>query len=362
MNVPRTPQVRGTFTQALYHHSDMTPELETYIRAMPKVELHVHLEGSIRPETLLKLAEVNNVQLPYDTVEGLREWYVFRDFPHFVEIYIAITSCLKTADDLELVAREFLSGQAAQNIKYSEPTYTAYTIYKYCGIPFDDQFAALNRARAWAEQTLDVTMNLIVDIAREVDPEIGMVTAEQVIKQYGNGVVALGLGGYEVGHPPEKFAAALDVVNNAGIPCVLHAGETGGADSIWSALRVGRSLRIGHGVRCLEDESLVEYLREHQIPLEVCPTSNVRLNVAPTIEQHPIQTLMDKGLYVTLNSDDPPMFNTTLTGEFLKCADAFYWDKPLLQHLTTNAIRASLLPTAAKQKLEQQCHQEWSLL
>ncbi|MCC7161122.1 MAG: adenosine deaminase [Anaerolineae bacterium] len=330
----------------------MTPELAAFIRAMPKVELHVHLEGAIRPETLLQLSRRNNVPLPYDNVEDLRQWYVFRDFPHFVEIYVKLSSCIRTADDLELIAREFLEGQADQNIRYSEPTYTAYTIFQHCGISFDDQFAALNRARRWAEQTLGVSMNLIVDIAREVTPEIGMVTAEQVVKHYGNGVCALGLGGYELGHPPEKFQDAFALVNAAGIPCILHAGETGGADSIWSALRVANSRRIGHGVRCLDDESLVEYLREHQIPLEVSPTSNVCLNVAPSIAQHPIQTMLERGLYVTLNSDDPPMFNTTLTNEFIICAETFDWGKFLLEKLTMNAVRASLLSDADKAELE----------
>ncbi len=340
----------------------MSPQLESFIRAMPKVELHVHLEGAIRPETLLRLARRNNVELPYHTVEELRQWYKFRDFPHFVEIYVKISSCLKTADDIELIAREFLAGQAEQNIQYSEPTYTAYTIFQYNGISFDDQFAALKRARMWAERELGVTMNVIVDIAREVTPEVGMVTAEQVVKHYGNGVCALGLGGYEVGHPPEKFRAAFDLVNAAGIPCILHAGETGGADSIWSALRVGRSRRIGHGVRCLEDENLVQYLREHQIPLEVCPTSNVCLNVAPTLAEHPITTLVKKGLYVTLNSDDPPMFNTTLTDEFLNCCNTFGWNQVICEKLTINALRASLLPAEDKMNLEQDFRAEFSRL
>lgn len=340
----------------------MTPQLESFIRAMPKVELHVHLEGSIRPETLLQLARRNHVPLPYDTVEELRGWYKFRNFPHFVEIYVAISSCLRTADDIELIAREFLQGQADQNIRYSEPTYTAYTIYQHCGISFDDQFAALHRARVWAEQELGVTMNVIVDIAREVKPEIGMVTAQQVVRQYGNGVVALGLGGYEVGHPPEKFHAAFDLANAAGVPCILHAGETGGADSIWGALKVGQSRRIGHGVRCLEDEALVDYLRQHQIPLEVCPTSNLCLNVAPTIAEHPLRTLMSEGLYVTLNSDDPPMFNTTLTDEFLKCADAFDWNEKVCADLTLNALRASLLPAQDKMELEQDFRAQFARL
>lgn len=346
----------------------ISASLTKYIRAMPKVELHVHLEGSIRPETLLRLARRNKVTLPYYTVEELRDWYTFRDFPHFVEIYVKISSCLKTADDIELIAREFLQGQAEQNIQYSEPTYTAYTLYQISGIPFDDQFEALNRARVWAEHELGVTMNVIVDIAREVKPEVGMVTAQEVIKHYGNGVGALGLGGYEVGHPPEKFQAAFDLANAAGIPCILHAGETGGADSIWGALRVANSRRIGHGVRCLEDESLVSYLREHQIPLEVCPTSNVRLNVAsttadkPFLAEHPIQTLMHKGLYVTLNSDDPPMFNTTLTDEFLYCAEAFGWNQAVCEKLTINALRASLLPAEDKMSLEQDFRAEFARL
>lgn len=346
----------------------MTPQLTTFIRAMPKVELHVHLEGSIRPETLLRLARRNRVELPYYTVQELREWYTFRDFPHFVQIYVKISSCLKTADDIELIAREFLEGQAEQNIQYTEPTYTAYTIFQHCGISFDDQFAALRRARVWAERELGVTMNVIVDIAREVKPESAIVTAEQVIAQYGNGVCALGLGGYEVGHPPEKFRAVFERVNAAGIPCILHAGETDGADSIWGALRIGQSRRIGHGVRCLEDASLVDYLRQNQVPLEVCPTSNLCLNVPPGgngrrgLEHHPIQKLMDEGLYVTLNSDDPPMFNTTLTDEYLKCADAFGWSAETCEKLVVNGIRASLLPLAEKRKLEQEYRSEFARL
>lgn len=340
----------------------ISSSLESFIRAMPKVELHVHLEGSIRPETLLRLARRNRVSLPHHTFQELRQWYKFRDFPHFVEIYVKISRCLKTADDIELIAREFLQGQAEQNIQYSEPTYTAYTIYQHCGIPFAEQFAALNRARVWAERELGVTMNVIVDIAREVKPEIGMITAGQVIENYGSGIGALGLGGYEIGHPPEKFRDSFDRVNAAGIPCILHAGETGGADSIWGALRIAHSRRIGHGVRCLEEDTLVEYLRAEQIPLEVCPTSNVCLGIAPSIAQHPIQTLIQKGLYVTLNSDDPPMFNTTLTDEFLKCANAFGWDASVCESLTLNALRASLLPMEDKINWEQEFRAEFARL
>ena len=135
-------------------------------RALPKVELHVHLEGSIRPGTVLELAKRNGVKLPHDTLEGLREWYRFRDFPHFVEIYVAVSKCIQTAEDVEFIAREFLVGQKEQNILHSEVTYTASTIEKYCGIPWDEQIDALERAMSWGREELGVTMGLIIDIVR----------------------------------------------------------------------------------------------------------------------------------------------------------------------------------------------------
>jgi adenosine deaminase len=269
---------------------------------------------------------------------------------------------MQTPDDLEVVTREFLEGQAAQNILYTEATYTAYTHFHQKGIAFADQIAAINRARHWAEATLGVSMNLIVDIAREVTPEQGMLTADWVIGAHGDGVVALGLGGYEVGHPPEKFADAFAKAGAAGVPCVLHAGETEGPASIWGALRTGSSLRIGHGVRCLEDAALVDWLRERQTPLEVCPTSNVCLGVAASLAEHPLPRLMAEGLYVTLNSDDPPMFSTTLTDEFLKCHDTFGWSVEVLETLTHHAAAAALLDEERKQRLRERITRELSEL
>ncbi|HZQ06561.1 MAG TPA: adenosine deaminase [Anaerolineae bacterium] len=336
--------------------------LEFYIRAMPKVELHVHLEGAIRPETLVKLAERNHVSLAHQTVEGLREWYVYRDFPHFVQIYTTISSCLKTPDDIELIAREFLAGQAAQNCKHSEVTYTAYTIYEHCGISFPDQIAAINRARAWAQRELGVDMTLTMDIAGEEPPEVGLITADWAISAFGNGVSGFGLGGYEMGNPREKFIEAFDRARAAGISSVPHAGETGGPDSIWSAIQNLHADRIGHGVRCIEDLELIQYLREHQIPLEVCPTSNLCFNLFPDLAHHPIQKLLDDGLYITLNSDDPPMFNTTLTDEYLKCAATFGWDAARCETLSLNALRASFLPAERKASLEQEFRAEFARL
>jgi adenosine deaminase len=326
--------------------------LADYITAMPKVELHVHLEGATQPETLLRLARRNKIALPADTVEGIREWYTFTDFPHFVEIYYKICECIRTPGDIELLAREFLAGQAAQNIRYSEVTYTPSIHYLQQGIAFEDQLAALNRAREWAETELGVDMGLILDIDRSGPPEGAPLTYEWARRNLGNGVVALGMGGYEPGYPPENFAEIYEHAHAAGVPCVLHAGETGGPESIRGALLVGRARRIGHGVRCLEDPALVEVLRERQIPLEVCPTSNICLGVFDRFENHALPHLLEAGLYVTLNSDDPPMFNTTLTDEYRKAADIFGLDVGTIEQLVINAVRASLLPHSARANLE----------
>ncbi len=328
--------------------------LDQFLRQMPKVELHVHLEGSVRPETLLTLAQRNGVSLPANTVEGVRQWYTFSGFPHFVDIYVTISDCMKTLDDIELVAREFLIGQAAQNVVHSEVTYTPFTHTQRKGLPMDAQIEAINRARAWGEAELGVSMCLITDIAREVSPQDGLHTADAAIRLHGCGVDALGLGGYEVGHPPEKHAAAFERAHNAGVPCILHAGETEGAASIWGALRAGYSQRIGHGVRCLEDPALVDELRDRQIPLEVCPSSNVCLGVFPRMTDHPLPRLIEAGLYVTLNSDDPPMFNTTLTDEYRIVASTLGFGAADFQRLSLNALRASLLPPERKTALEAQ--------
>ena len=338
----------------------MAIQLDDWIERMPKVELHVHLEGSVQPCTLLELAQRNKVELPATDEAGLQEWYGFRDFNHFIEIYAKIATCLQTAEDIELITRQFLESQAAQNIRYSEVTFTPYSQYSFNQLGFHEQIEAVNRARAWAEGELGVRMGIIVDIPRMISPEEGDLIASWVIEGFGNGLIALGLGGPEIGHPVEKFARSFERVLAAGIPCILHAGETDGPDSIWSALRVASSRRIGHGVRSVEDPRLVAHLRQRQIPLEVCPTSNICLKVYPSYARHSLPELIEAGLYVTLNSDDPPMFNTTLTNEYRIGVREWGWDAAMIRKLVFNAVDATLLPDQERAALHRSFDEEFA--
>lgn len=323
-----------------------------FLRSMPKVELHVHLEGSMRPETLLGLARKHRRALPAETVEGLREWYHFKDFPHFAEIYWTCSECLREPEDIETITRDFLLGQHAQNVLHSEVTYTPLTIYRRCGIPFDEQIDAINRVRVWGEETLGVSLGVTIDLPREAcTAEEGAMCAAWAVSGIGRGVTAFGLGGYEVGFPPEDFAEAFAIATKGGLPSAPHAGETEGPSSIWGSLRELNAARIGHGVRCLEDETLVEELRVRRITLEVCPSSNVRLGVVPTLADHPLPQLIKAGLNVTLNSDDPPMFSTTLTDEWLRCAEAFDWDLQTIEALSREAVRSAFVPDARRTAL-----------
>jgi adenosine deaminase len=313
----------------------------------PTVELHVHLEGAIQPATLLALAQRNRVALPATTEHGLREWYRFTDFAHFVQVYLTISDCIRTPDDIEHIARDFLAGQAAQHIIYTEVTYTAFTHYHFKQIPFHEQLAALNRARQWAETEHNTTMRYIIDIPGTIAPEDGMLVAEWAIEGMSDGVVALGLSGPEADHHPTTFHRAFDRARAAGLPAVPHAGEQAGPTSIWNALHLLHPTRIGHGIRCLEDPTLVAELRARQIPLDICPSSNVCLGFVPTLAAHPLPRLLDAGLYITLNTDDPPLFNTTLTNEYTQVAHTFGLTSDDMARLARNAEQAALIPVTS---------------
>lgn len=331
--------------------------LQSYLAAMPKAELHVHLEGSILPETLLVLARRNGYTgLPADTVPGLLEFFKFRDFDHFIQVYGTISRCLKTSDDFELIAYEFGAEMARQNTRYAEATFSCSFHYAQ-GITEQEYMSGLTRGRQRAKEDFGVEINWVFDIIRSVpDPErrdmYADYTTSVAINNMQNGVVALGLGGGEVGYPPEWFASQFERGIKAGLHSDPHAGEVAGPESVWNAIRLLHAERIGHGVRSIEDPALVAYLAEHKIPLEVNPTSNIRLGVYPDYAAHPFRRLYEAGVPVSVNSDDPPLFNTTLNHEVSLLADAFHFDVAIIDEILLNGVRHSFLPPARKAALE----------
>ncbi|MEA3337279.1 MAG: adenosine deaminase [Chloroflexota bacterium] len=324
-----------------------------FIQDMPKVELHIHLEGAIEPATLLLLADRNHVALPGDTIDALRTWYQFSDFSHFIDVYLTIQRCLRSADDFSLIAYELGADMARQNIWYREATVTPYShLWQNKGTAAEDIIDGLEDGRRRARRDFDVEIRWIMDIPRNLPPPAAERTAQLAIDWANQGVVALGLGGNEATSPPGQFAPYFEKALAAGLHSAPHAGETAGPASVWAALRELKAERLGHGVRSIEDPELLAYLKAEQVPLEVNPSSNVCLKVYRNIEQHPIVHLIKMGLLVTVNSDDPPLFDTTLTEEFAKLLNTFELDTGDLETLTLNAARSAFLPVDQRDALE----------
>ena len=336
--------------------SDPRGAYASYLHAAPKAELHVHLEGAIRPATVLELARRNGITLPDATLDGIRDWFRFRDFRHFIEVYGVVSRCLRTADDYELVAYEFAAELAGQNCRYAEIGFTP-SFHAREGVADATFLRGLSRARERARETLGVEIAWVFDISRSMrggetettrwaDYTVGV-----TIDAMADGVIALGLGGPEVGHPPEAFEKFFERGRAAGLHSYPHAGEHVGPESIRGALETLGAERIAHGVRSMDDPTLVEHLAAKRIALDVCPTSNLRLGVYPSLGEHPLARLHARGVAVTINTDDPALFGTTLNDEVATLADPFGLDVAAIDEILLNGVRHSFLPEARKQAL-----------
>jgi aminodeoxyfutalosine deaminase len=332
-----------------------------YAQRMPKVELHVHLEGSILPRTLLKLAKRNSIELPATDEKTLRDYYRFRDFAHFIDTYLMITGCLKTPDDYALIAYEFGSECHRQNIRYAEVTFTIYTNVQMTGLPWQNILTGLNQGQAKAQADFGVHWQWIFDIVRD-NPETQQAVLEIALGAQEQGVVALGLGGSEAGFPAQLFQATFQRAFDAGLHRIPHSGEHDGPHSIWNTIQYLQPERLGHGVRAIDDPELVAYLSQNQLPLECCPTSNVSLGVYPDYAHHPLRSLWDAGCLVTVNSDDPPMFNTDLNHEYEVLVQDFGFNDYELERISLNAIQASLLNPQEKANYTQEFRAEFKRL
>ncbi len=333
---------------------DEAAVLDRFIARMPKAELHIHLEGSVRPRTVLELAAANGVAFPVTDEAGLAEFFQFRDFPHFIEGYIAVCSTLRRPEDFARIVRELGEDAAAQNVRYLEVHFNPESNVRKRGLGFRPMLDGMNAGRQEARQRFGVEMRWIADGIRDAEtgPASVTQTADWIVDlDEADGVVALGLGGYEVGFPPAPFAADFARVRAAGLHTVAHAGETTGPATIWESIRLLGAERIGHGLSALADPALVAFLAETGVPLELCPTSNLRTGVVASLADHPLPALDAAGVTVTVNSDDPPLFATTLTEEYRLLAHAWGYGADGIERIGRNAVRTAFMPPPAKEKM-----------
>ncbi|CUU53758.1 aminodeoxyfutalosine deaminase [Parafrankia irregularis] len=326
---------------------------EQFVDTLPKVELHVHLEGSMRPGTLLRLARRHDVDhLPTD-LDALRAFYRFRDFDHFIEVYLAAVQVLRDEEDFRLLARETALGLAEQRVRYAEITFTPW-LHVQRGVDPAAVFAGVEAGRLDAERETGIQVRWITDIPGLPGTDnvhSGERTLELALEHGGEGVIALGLGGPEVGVGRPQFGPVFTAARDAGLHCIPHAGETTGARTIWDALEFLHAERIGHGTSALDDPALVEHLRRHHIPLEVSPTSNLCTGAVASYAAHPLPRMIAEGLDVNLNSDDPPMFNTTLRQEYLHALRSLSLTRQQVFDLAAAAVEHSFLPEPGKARL-----------
>jgi aminodeoxyfutalosine deaminase len=315
----------------------------TALRALPKAELHLHFAGTIQADLLRELARRHRIPLPADTTEGLREWLRFRDFDHFADVYHTINRCLAGEEDFELVTCDLARQLAAQNVRYAEVN-VGPARYENAGIPWAAYFGAMTRGRERARATFGVDLRWIFSIFRSVADERlrrywADYTTEVAIAGREDGVVGLGLGGAEDGYPPAPFAPWFERARCAGLRSAPHAGEHAGPESVRAAVEALGADRIAHGVRAIEDSSVVAMLATRGVVLDVCPTSNVRLGVYASIRDHPMRRLHMAGVSVTVSTDDPALFGVTLDEEVAGLVTNLRFDPAEAATVVANAFR-----------------------
>ncbi|MGW7008383.1 adenosine deaminase [Streptomyces sp. NPDC054933] len=327
-----------------------TTELDAFIAGLPKAELHVHHVGSASPRIVAELAARHaDSKVPAD-LDALAEYFTFRDFAHFIDVYLSVVDLIRDAADVRLLTFEIARDMARQNIRYAELTLTPYSSVRR-GIPAQAFMEAIEDARTAAEREFGTVLRWCFDIPGEAGLESAEVTTELALAHGPEGLVSFGLGGPEIGVPRPQFKPYFDRARAAGLHSVPHAGETTGPETIWSALRDLGAERIGHGTSAVRDPRLLEHLAEHRIPLEVCPTSNIATRAVATLDEHPIRAMVDAGVLVTVNSDDPPMFGTDLNTEYAVAARLLGLDAAGVATLAKNAVEASFMDDASKTKL-----------
>jgi aminodeoxyfutalosine deaminase len=325
--------------------SDLTP----FIAGLPKAELHVHQVGSVSPRIVAELASRHPGTVPSDP-EQLSSFFEFRDFDHFTDVYEAVVTLIRTPEDIRLVTYEVAREMAGQNLRYTELTCTPYTSV-LAGVPIEAYTEAIEDARKGAERDFGLVLRWIYDIPGEYGLVSADATLSYALDHRVEALVGFGLGGPEVGVPRRQFERHFEAARAAGLHSVPHAGETTGPATIWESVRLLGAERIGHGTSAASDPALLAHLAAEQISLEVCPSSNIATRAVRVLSEHPLATFVEAGVRVSINSDDPPMFGTSLNREYAVAAELLDLDRSGLAALALDAIDASFAPDDVRSRV-----------
>jgi adenosine deaminase len=323
--------------------------MQRFIEGLPKVELHLHIEGTLEPELMFRLAERNHVKLSYKTIEEVRKAYQFNNLQSFLDIYYQGAQVLQNEQDFYDLAWAYFSKAHSQNVRHAEIFFDPQT-HTARGIPFETVISGLRKAQEDAEQKTGLSSRLIMCFLRHLSPEEALDTLEEA-KPFRKWITGVGLDSSEQGRPPALFQKVYEQAEAAGFLPVAHAGEEGPAEYVWEALQLLKSRRIDHGVRSTDDPELIQYLIREQIPLTVCPLSNIKLRVFQTMKEHNLRQMLQMGVCVTINSDDPAYFGGYMNENFLAAQRDLELTKDELVKLSANAINASFINENARQVL-----------
>jgi adenosine deaminase len=323
-------------------------DTEELIRALPKVEQHVHIVGSTKPETLLWLMEKSDTK-PFKTLKDIRSFFQYRDFPHFISTYCTVMACITDENQFERITYEMLESDAKCNVHYVEASFSA-PDHVLRGLDYGKMLDAINRGVSKAHSNFGVECNLRVDLVRNYGPKVGMQILD-LIESKNDNIVSIDIGGSEERFPPKPYAPVFQRAKKMELHLVAHAGEAAGAESVWEAIKHLGIERIGHGVAASTDPELMQYLLRQGIAIEACPTSNVKTGAVKILENHPIKTFFRKGIRVSVNTDDPSMFGTDMNNEYLQLYRKLNFTIADLFKLSLNAVNSSFLPEKCKNSM-----------
>ncbi|MHA2424511.1 MAG: adenosine deaminase [Candidatus Thorarchaeota archaeon] len=332
-------------------------ELVDAVKALPKAEHHVHLLGSIRPATLMNAITDTGVKSPYESIEDIKKAFEFQNFAHFISVYRSTIDLISEEKYFEPMAYELLQSSKECNVKYVEMSFSA-PDHTLAGLDFDLMMEAIRRGIRRGEKDFKIKADIRIDLVRSYGFKCAMETLDS-IENNPEGIVSIDIGGSEKEYPPEPYSEVYDRARKLGLHTVAHAGEAAGPHSIWGAVKHLGVDRIGHGVAAIHDETLMNHLKELGVTIESCPVSNVRTRVVNSLKEHPIRTFFDRGLSITVNSDDPTFFGTDMNNEYVQLHEVLGFSIQELFQISLNAVETSFVDEKIKKQMRADFQNEY---